>query len=220
MIYDRHEIASVNHKGGLALQIAVQKADLPMILVLLSGKPSDDTFAAVFPLTKNLQPVDRYAMVEALLSTGASGTWVHQALQDAISERPPRRDERLIGLLLQNVPDANFNDGGGLFAAVGQHDVRLLTALLKKGVAPQTAASVVPRVMQVEDHQMRFEMTRLLLLAGASIDVAEISKAMLLLLAAKPVDVQLLMVMLQQGNADVNFQESAAVVTCKTPIDN
>jgi hypothetical protein len=213
MVYDRHEIASVNHKGGLALQIAVMKTDVQLASLILSGKPSEATFAAVFPMTRTLSPIDRYSMVECFLSSGMTGPCVHEALQEAIDEKPPQKDERLISLFLQYISDVNFNEGSGLSAAIAQKDVKLLSALLKKNVTPQTAANAMSKAMIVDDTKARLEMASLLLDAGAGIDVTEVSRSMLLVLKKEPIDVKLLRLLLQQGNADVNIRDGVAIAT-------
>ncbi|KAM0594156.1 hypothetical protein ACHAP6_000710 [Verticillium nonalfalfae] len=62
MVFERHEVASVDYKNGLALQIAVSRGDVPMASVLLASKPSGQTVARVFAETSALPPRDKLGM--------------------------------------------------------------------------------------------------------------------------------------------------------------
>ncbi|OHW98771.1 ankyrin repeat containing protein [Colletotrichum incanum] len=213
MVYDRHQTASVDHKGGLALQIAVMRSDVPMTKEILMSKPSSETLAQIFPLTKTLSRKNRYRMVECFLTSGLAGPIVHDALQEAIDEEPPHRDEDLIGLFLKYNTDINTNEGSALVAAVTQKDVRLLNALLKKNVTPQTAASVLPRIIGTQDAKARLDMATLLLTSVPGLEPAKVSQAMLSALNYRPADLKLLQVLLVQGKADVNVDNGIAMAS-------
>ncbi|EXF86419.1 hypothetical protein CFIO01_00116 [Colletotrichum fioriniae PJ7] len=213
MVYDRHQTASVDHKGGLALQIAVMRSDAAMAKELLMSKPSSDTLAQIFPLTKTLSRKNRYCMVECFLTSGLAGPIVHDALQEAIDEEPPHRDEDLIGLFLKYNTDINTNEGSALVAAVSQKDVRLLNALLKKNVTPHTAAGVLPRIIATQDAKARLDMATLLLTSVPDLDPVKVSQAMLNALNYRPADLKLLQVLLVQGHADVNVDNGIAMVS-------
>ncbi|KAL0930377.1 ankyrin repeat containing protein [Colletotrichum truncatum] len=213
MVYDRHQIASVDHKGGLALQIAVMRSDVAMTKEMLGSNPSSETLAQIFPLTKTLSRQNRYRMVECFLTSGLTGPIVHEALQEAIDEEPPHRDEDLIGLFLKYNTDINTNEGSALVAAVMQKDMRLLNALLKKNVTPQTAASVLPRIIATQDAKARLDMATLLLTSVPTLDPAKVSQAMLNALNYRPADLKLLQVLLLQGRADVNVDNGIAMAS-------
>ncbi|GKT45250.1 NF-kappa-B inhibitor alpha [Colletotrichum spaethianum] len=213
MVYDRHQTASVDHKGGLALQIAVMRSDVAMTKEILMSKPPSETLAQIFPLTKTLSRRNRYRMVECFLTSGLAGPIVHDALQEAIDEEPPHRDEDLIGLFLKYNTDINTNEGSALVAAVAQKDVRLLNALLKKNVTPQTAASVLPRIIGTQDAKARLDMATLLLTSVSGLDPAKVSQAMLSALNYRPADLKLLQVLLVQGKADVNVDNGIAMAS-------
>lgn len=212
MVYDRHETASVDHKGGLALQLAVLTGNLAMVKYLLSGKPSEETLAEVFPCISNLAPVDRYHMAECLLSTGLSGPCVSAALQEAIDEPPATRDEQLISLLLRSNADVNFNDGAGMFSAISQRDVQLLETMLQSRPKPQVAAAGILRAMVIDDYPLRAHMVSLLIRAGAAIEGNAVAEALASVLQSNPVDMMLLSILLEQGKADVNYLSGTPII--------
>ncbi|KAG9252635.1 uncharacterized protein F5Z01DRAFT_660131 [Emericellopsis atlantica] len=199
----RHEVASPDYREGHALRTAVLRLDTTMTARILASQPSPDTLTRVFPLTKNLTAADRYEMVELFLKGALSGPPLHAALQDAISEDISSRDGALIGLLLQHGADINYNRGQGLQSVILQADLPLLETLIHKA-SPQTAAARIADVMRVSDHRTRYGMMVLLLGAGASIDIEGTTAGLAETLKEKPVDMSLLRLMLQQGNADVN----------------
>lgn len=203
---NRHEMASPDHRDGEALRTAVLQADVKMTAMILAAKPSADILIKVFPLTKNLSTMERYQMVDLFLQGALSGPTLHAALQDAINEDISRRDDALIKLLLKHNADVNYNNGAGLQAVIMQKDIKTLSMLLQKA-SPQTAAARIPDVMKVSDHRARHDMMAILLRIGAVIGVHEVAQALQDTLSEKPVDMSLLMLLLQQGDADVNAME-------------
>ncbi|OLN95790.1 putative ankyrin repeat protein L25 [Colletotrichum chlorophyti] len=213
MVFDRHQIASVDHKGGLALQIAVMRSDVAITKEILMRNPSSETLAQIFPLTKTLSRQNRYRMVECFLTSGLTGPIVHEALQEAIDEEPPLRDEDLIGLFLKYNTDINTNEGSALIAAVTRKDLGLLAALLRKNVTPHTAASVLPKIIATQDAKARLDMTNLLLTAVPTLEPAKVSQAMLNALNHRPPDLKLLQALLTQGHADVNVDNGIVMAS-------
>ncbi|CAI4214874.1 unnamed protein product [Parascedosporium putredinis] len=212
LMHDRHEVASVDHKGGLALSIAVSQGDIPMTKLLLSAKPSLETLAQVFP-TACAQPAEdaRYALVEAFLLVGLRGNPLDVALQEAISKSPVERDERLIAILLSHNASVNFGNGAGLSNAIQQGDIGLIRTLVGSA-SPSTAANVVTSAMKIEDVDARREAMGLLLDAGAANEGRKnLSSAVVATLSSKPVDVRMLRLLLDQANADVGFENGAAI---------
>ncbi|KAL2135711.1 hypothetical protein VTI74DRAFT_7228 [Chaetomium olivicolor] len=207
IVYARHEVASVDHKNGLALNIAVRAGDLSMVKQLLAGKPSTQTLDQLFPLVLGLQAATRYNAAECFLAAGVSRGCISAALQQAIEEQPPRRDENLISILLRHNADVNFNDGAGILSAITIRDLPLLETLLGSKPSPQTMAAAMAKAMMVEDKPVRYEMVRLLIAAGAGREYTEVSEALAQLLSVKPTDFQLASLLLEQGHADANFNQ-------------
>lgn len=215
MVFERHATADVNHKGGLALAKAVSSGNLTMVEYILAAKPSIETLVAVFPSINNLNQMERYHMTESFLNAGVTGPCVHTALQQAIDEAPPRRDERLIKILLQHDVDANVNDGAPILSAIAHLDADLLEALLRKRPTTKNAATALQQAMTVEDKGKRARMVSALLRSGANESTKTVGESLMQALHEQPVDTRLLGVILQQGHADVNMDMGDPVVIGK-----
>ncbi|KAI8956780.1 hypothetical protein F5Y11DRAFT_353268 [Daldinia sp. FL1419] len=212
MVFERHETASTDHKGALALQIAVKKGDTAIASLILTNKPPNPiALAQIFPSVRNLPSLGRYQISELFLRAGLAGPTVHSALENAIDEQPPQRDEKLIALYLRYNADVNFNEGHTITAAISQKDVRLLERLLKSKPTIQVTARAIPRAMEVDDSSIRFQMVNMLLTAGASQGGPEVSAAVEATIRIDPPDKRLLKMLLQQGNADVDVNGGVAV---------
>ena len=213
MVFERHEIASTDYKGGLALQIAVKMPHRGVAGVILAHKPpSPEVLAQIFPATRHLPAGERYLITEMFLKAGLVGPSVHSALESAIEEQPPKRDERLIHLLLRYNADVNFNEGHSITAAIAQKDCMLLERLLNGKPTAQVTSKAIPKAMEVDDEPIRLRMVTMLLLAGASEGGNDVSAALLATIQARPTNKQLLQVLLEQGSADVNFTGGSAVI--------
>lgn len=215
MVFIRHEMASVDYKDGLALSVAVKMGNLTMIKLLLAGKPSTRTLDQVYPLVNSLQSADRYHIAECFLATGLSPGCISAALQQAIEELPPQRDESLIGMLLRHNADVNFNDGAGILSAIAVRDLPLLETLLQSRPSPQTMASALAKAMVIDEKQIRYGTVRMLIGAGAGAQGTEVSEALTQLLPVKPVDIQLVALLMEQGRADANFDQGLPVALGK-----
>ncbi|KAM0325876.1 hypothetical protein ACHAQA_007179 [Verticillium albo-atrum] len=208
MVFERHDVASVDYKDGKALQIAARRGDVPMTSSMLASKPSSETLARVFAEVSTLSPHDKLNIAECFLTNGLPPQTVQRALQEAIDEKPPHRDESLIALYLRFTNDVNSSEGA-LSAAIMQKDIKLLAALLRKNVSPQTAAGILPNVVATTDPRARLEMASLILSSVPGIDPAKVSSAMLHVLNEQPADMRLFQVLLQQGRADINIDDGA-----------
>ncbi|KAK4186425.1 hypothetical protein QBC35DRAFT_554133 [Podospora australis] len=212
LVYTRHEVASVDYQGGFALAMAVQRGDRPLVEQLLAGRPSRQTMDLVFPRVCALQPEPRYLIAECFLSVGLSPPTVSAALQGAIEERPPRRDEKFISMLLRFNADVNFNDGAGILSAITIRDIPLLTTLLRSRPGPQTVMAAMNKAMMVDDKQARYEIVQMLISAGAGREGPEVSQALIQLLPVQPVDFRLAQLLLEEGQADANFEQGMPVL--------
>jgi ankyrin repeat protein len=215
MVFERHATANVNYKGGLALAKAVSSGNLTMVEYILAAKPNIETLVAVFPGINDLDQIPRYHMTESFLNAGVSGPCVHTALQQAIDESPPRRDERLIKILLQHDVDADSNDGAPILSAIEHLDADLLEVLLRKRPTVKNAAAALKKAMTVEDRGKRARMVSALLRAGASESTKMVSESLMKTLHEQPVDTRLLALILQQGHADINMDMGDPVVIGK-----
>lgn len=221
MHFERHAMADVNHKGGLALSIAVKTAHLSIVDFLLAAKPSPEILVEIFPSINRLDRVPRFHMTESFLNAGVSGPCIHNALQQAIDENPPRRDERLIKVLLQYNVDANANNGAPVLSAIEHRDADLLEVLLQKThLNPRNAATALTKAMNVENQDpKRARMVMLLLQAGADEAEKTVGESMVKALQEEPPDLRVLRALLTQGKADVNMAMGDPLVmgALKTP---
>ncbi|KAK6828152.1 ankyrin repeat containing protein [Apiospora arundinis] len=213
MIFERHEVASSDHKGALALQLAVKQSNVPIMKVILANRPpTNDAMAQVFPSVRNLPRLERFQMTEAFLAAGVSGPSVHSALQNVVDELPPHRDDRLVALLLRSNADVNFNEGAAITAAISQKDMSLFTRLMKSHPTSVTAAKALPRAILVNNPEKRLHMVSMLMSAGGGQDGSALFPAVDKLLQTRPVDKALLKVLLQQNNVDMNTNDGMAVI--------
>ncbi|KAL8408048.1 hypothetical protein RB594_006740 [Gaeumannomyces avenae] len=213
LIRDKHDVASVDHKGGQALRLAVMTRSVAVVKLILSAGPLAETLTAVFPTVMTLPPIERYQIAKLFLSAGVRGSCVSQALQGAIEEHPPKRDERFISLLLQHDADVNFNSGAGIISAVAHEDVPLLKTLLQSQPSPQTTVTAVSKAMLSADVDTRFKMISALLANYTPILLSnEIAEALIIALQENPVDKELVEVLIKQGCANINFNSSAPFI--------
>jgi hypothetical protein len=212
MAYDRHATASVDYRGGIPLQLAVLTVNIPMVQAMLSTQPSKDTLFEVFPNISSLATADRYHMAECLLSAGPPQRSINEALQVAVAEHPPRRDEKFIGLLLRHNADPSFGGGANIHAAVQHRDITLLETLLSSRPDPRAAASAIPSAMAVPDPEVRAHIMFLLLNAAGGLSGNEVGDALVAVLSHQPTEIKLFEMLLKQGMADVNYQSGAPLV--------
>ncbi|KAI0445877.1 hypothetical protein F4803DRAFT_92353 [Xylaria telfairii] len=212
MALKQHETASTDHKGALALQLAVKKGNVTIAGLILTHKPpSHVALAQVYQSTRNLNKPERFRLTELFLQAGLSGPCVHSALENAVNEPLTRRDGNLISLLLRHNADVNFNEGHGIITAITQNDVKLLETLLNGKPTAKTIARAIESAMEVSNSASRFQIMTMLLSSGATRGAVEVSMVLDLAIVEKPTDKRLVKALLQQGNADVNINDGSAV---------
>lgn len=205
VVFERHATANVNHKGGLALSVAVKSGNVSIVKIILEAQPNVEILTAIFPEIQRLERKSRFEMARAFLAAGVSGSCIGDALQNAIEEHPPRRDTQLIGLLLQHDVDVNNNKAAPILAAIEHNDVDLLRVLLRKRpVTPRNATIAFVKAMSVDNRDARRRMVGLLLAAGADVETQAVGEAMLATLQEEPTDLSLLESLLVHGKVDIN----------------
>lgn len=211
MKHARHEVASVDHLNGMALNNAVMMENIDMVKKLLTGKPSPSTLEQVFPQVKKLAPNERYLITEAFLAAGLSGPCLSAALTGAIEEQHPRRDDRFISLLLRYTEGTYSDNKFGVLASIAVGDLPLLRKMLKRPLTPQTSAAAMVKAMLIKNQEVRYTIVELLNQAGAGREGNEVSAALSQLLATQPLDVQLFSLLLKHGHVDANFKDGEPV---------
>ncbi|KAI8956122.1 hypothetical protein F4801DRAFT_573651 [Xylaria longipes] len=133
MTLKRHETASTDHKGALALQLAVKKGNVAIADLILTHKPpSHIALTQIYPNTRNLPRPARFRITELFLQAGLSGPCVHSALENAVNEHPT--DKRLMrALLQQGNADVNINEGSAVEHAAQHSDPEVLELILGLG---------------------------------------------------------------------------------------
>ncbi|RDA93977.1 hypothetical protein CP533_4991, partial [Ophiocordyceps camponoti-saundersi (nom. inval.)] len=205
---NRHAVAAVDYNSGEALRTALLRADLQMTRKMLSRQPSQTTLTTVFPLTKQLDRDDRCLMTELFLQSSLPGPCLQGALVEAVNET--ERDATLIRLLLRYEADVSFSHGTGLSSLIKDTDLELLDPLLQK-VSPKTAAAHLQDMMLIADRSTRVQIAAMLLSAGADKAVDQVASTLLVVLSEYPVDLPLLGLLVQQGNADINLLDGAII---------
>ncbi|KAJ1333109.1 serine/threonine-protein phosphatase 6 regulatory ankyrin repeat subunit A [Microdochium nivale] len=208
-----HALPSPNHKGGLALQIALTKPNIEIAKAILANNaPSPDVLEHIMPTTQQLPAPARHDITELFLKAGLSGPAVQAALENAIMQVPPHRDEKLLALLLKaGAKESGFEDGRAINAAVMQQDVGLLRTLLEAGPPPAVTASAVLKAVAADNSGARHEMVELLLCAGAVRGGSGVSSAAASVVLKQPTDKTTLRLLLQSG-MDINANEGNVVV--------
>ncbi|KAI1437224.1 hypothetical protein GGR50DRAFT_692512 [Xylaria sp. CBS 124048] len=209
---ERHETASTDYKGSLALQIAVKKGNVAIANLILTHKPPNHVaLAQVFPSTRNIARPERYQITELFLKAGLTGACVDSALENTITEHSSRRDEKLVSLFVRHNADINFNGGHGIITVIIENDVQVLEKLLQGKPTPQTLASAIPKALEVSDSSIRLQIVTMLLSSGAAQCTHEILKALDSAIGTMPTDKGLVRALLQEGNADINGNEASVV---------
>lgn len=214
VVFSHHKTATVNYKDGQALQVAVTQENTEMVRLLLRSNPAAETLAAVFPYTQRLPPESRYEITEAFLSTGLRDPVINTAFHDAIAIPYPDRDGRLVSLFLDYRPDI---DDKCILTAVSLQDVQLLQALIKKGPSSNSLTHALPKAVEIFDPEVRFQIVKTLLGAGANSSTNVVSNVLIMALKScevneiKFTDEPLVTLLLKQGRADINHRGGLAV---------
>ncbi|KAI0206368.1 hypothetical protein F4808DRAFT_117339 [Astrocystis sublimbata] len=130
----RHETASTDYKGALALQIAVEQRSLTIASLILTHKPPTHVILAqVFPSIQGLPRPERLELTKLSLKTRLSGLCVNSALEQAICTEKPIDKQLSKVLLEQGNADVNINGGAIVEYAAKYPDVEILDIILEYG---------------------------------------------------------------------------------------
>ncbi|KAM0582417.1 hypothetical protein ACHAO2_000560 [Verticillium nonalfalfae] len=141
MVFERHEVASVDYKNGLALQIAVSRGDVPMASVLLASKPSvkantNDGEALVAAIRR-----ERPDIVELVLQRKHTTTILNSAFTEATKCQKKDTRALLCTLLLKHGASGNAVSEA-LQAAATDGDIVLGNILINHGVGVDDQAII------------------------------------------------------------------------------
>lgn len=148
---------------------AVAKKDARSLQLLLNTKPSPETLAKAFPLLRTGHSVsERFSTSRLLLSQGARGPQVDQALVDAVADVTSTRDPALITELVRSGADVNYDGGKALQVAALQVDLSTLRLLCNARPLPSSASTALALAFDSNGnrHSRTSEIINLLLAQG------------------------------------------------------
>lgn len=123
---------------------AVAKKDTRSLQMLLNTHPSPEVLARAFPLLRTGYSVsERFSTSRLLLSHGARGPEVDQALVDSVADVTSTRDPALITELVRSGADVNYDGGKALQVAASQVDLSTLRLLCNARPSPLSASAAL-----------------------------------------------------------------------------
>jgi hypothetical protein len=201
--------ADADFEDGAALQKAIiaGREDLANAIALCEKQPSSNSFDTAVGLAYSKLAGDaekQYRMVELCLKGGARGSITNDTLVKAtISEQ-----SQLINILLEYGASVDHDSGAALKHAVSSKQLKLLKTLLR-GKPLNTTLAMVISSTTLEDLGVVYEIIDILLSAGLRGDA--VSKTLIRVIehpiqAVADTDyLRLLQLILEKGNANVNF---------------
>ncbi|KAH7398880.1 hypothetical protein DE146DRAFT_677989 [Phaeosphaeria sp. MPI-PUGE-AT-0046c] len=151
------------------LFIAIARKDSRSLQMLLKTQPSPEILARAFPLLRTEHSVsERFSTSRLLLSHGARGPQVDQALGDAVADASSTRDPALITELVRRGADVNYNGGKVLQTAASQVDLSTLRLLCNARPSPSSASAALALAFDSNGnrHSRTSEIMNLLLAHG------------------------------------------------------
>ncbi|EEH39982.2 hypothetical protein PAAG_02171 [Paracoccidioides lutzii Pb01] len=194
--------ASVDYDNAHALRCAVSSVSLPLFELLLKGRPSKESLELCFPLLEAVPSKPRLSMATSLLSAGARGEEVDNALVKAVMSNFVEEKEPLIYEFVRHGIDVNVCGGKCFQESARAGDVGVLNILLKGVPSPMSLAQGIIPALGLPNSDLRFTILDLLVSAGARGPVVD--EGLLYVINDKPVDIPLLQLLLDKGVADVN----------------
>jgi hypothetical protein len=201
--------ASVDYKGGAVIRHAILEGQHPLLTQLLAKKPSLLSLSNAIEATMTVNDLSAmYEVIEQLLTAGANGTAVDQALISAVELSPEPQTFKLIQLFLgKGSADVNFEVGKALqlVAAAGRIDV--LDEILQSNPVVDSLNAAFPYAMGIEDTTIKLAVVEKLLQAGAIGQVVDQA----LVTAAKLGEDGIPLVSLLLRKASVDFENGKAI---------
>lgn len=197
----RHQV-SVNYNNAKAIEIAISKADVAMVQLLLQSSLHKKYVKGLFEHIPTAAPSRIiYDITALLLNAGATGTPLDSALIGCVL----RNDYATASLLVDYKASIEFNDSQALQMATTGGDMRMVEILLKGHPTEKSLSFAFPLIPRTSK-DTRLHMTRLLLRAGA---VGESVSAALIEAMSdqdEPRDLDLI-TLLVDNKADPNYRE-------------
>lgn len=140
--------ASCNYDGGKSLELAVRSRDNELLKLLISNKCDSRILGKMLPLAMhNINADTRYASMALLLSGGAKGDQVSQALIHEICSSQ-ECNTQIIKLLVNNGAKIDYLEGQAIKQAISRPMmIEVLQYLLEGKGASTILASLIPLAM-------------------------------------------------------------------------
>jgi predicted transport protein len=196
---------SIDHGEARSIRKSLELRNLGVFDMLLRGQVTYNDLAKVVPQAMALvDPSERRHVMQLLLSRGARGAEVSQALVKTIEQE----DQKLFDELLAAIPDGATSDVHALEVAFRARDPSYLERLCAgKSLDYKTTAHLVPLVL-LPDH---YDQSRSLLIVQASTSHANVfNKALIDEVAVHGARENIIALLLQHG-ASVDFSNGAAL---------
>ena len=138
--------ADPNYENGFSLVIATEQADIRSLRLLANAKPLPEFYSNAFAVTASqglervpLQPEVHFCVDKLLLSGGASGPAVDQALFNALKSKHALAAE-YVNMIIKSPSrlDVNFEGGKSLCLAAKENRFNLVKDLLHRAPSVET----------------------------------------------------------------------------------
>ncbi|KAI5292385.1 hypothetical protein KEM52_006397 [Ascosphaera acerosa] len=198
--------ADVNVGKGACFAHAVKAGSIPILSILLSGRPSAASLArGIMPACQLPDSTTRFTVLDLLVSAGAQGSVVDLGLRELMQSEPV--DVPVVALLLEKGA-ADVNSGDIVRTAASHGNVDLLNTLLQYGPSPASLGAALPAAIALEQSAVRNAVCQSLLTAGATGEA--VNEALLTAQPLDPPDPTLLRLLIAHG-ADINYRSGAAI---------
>ncbi|OIW30219.1 hypothetical protein CONLIGDRAFT_680998 [Coniochaeta ligniaria NRRL 30616] len=218
--------ADPNWEDAVALLAAAQGKRPDLLAILLSGPswPSPHSLDAVvgkaYVGMTGKDTREGVEVIDLALSAGAQGQHTTDLCTKGFAETVRRRQLVLLDVLLKyNKPSGHY-ETVAILQAIETREQDILTKFLRLNPTPTSLAIAVAQAMKIPDSAPRLEMIKMLISSGAQgecIASALVSTVQLALDTKggsdqnHKLDRQLLDLLLDQGNADVDYRSGEAL---------
>ncbi|KAH8847759.1 hypothetical protein MCOR27_001881 [Pyricularia oryzae] len=216
--------ADPNHLGGQALVAAVEAKRSDYLEILLSSRRGrlammGSLDAAVGVAHQHLSRQDDETfreLLEMCLLSGAAGERTERLFTSGLVNCVKKKNQRLLDLILQYTQPIDPYHTLAVLEAIKTYQTVILAQLLRLKPSEDCLVAAMSQGMRVADSEVMFEIIALLLSLGArgpAVSAAFVTCVGLLGDNFDLLHVELGRLLLEQGDADVNYDDGAALRT-------
>lgn len=204
--------ADADYQQASAFQLAVKNGRNDLAIALATGqKPPSPLSLDVAVSTVYISPdhdlEKKIALIEICLCGGAKGDHVAKTLLKAVQEK----QAELVDLLLAYEASVNYEGGAVIKHVILDGQNELMLELLQKNPSPLSLSNAIDSAMTLNDLSVMYDVIKELLNAGASGDAINQALITAVKLSPDPQAYKVTQLLLDQGHADINFQEGKAL---------